>query len=124
MRNQLTRRGFVGTVAGLGLLGCHQARTTGGKTSSKPGVTTRDLGPMGTGSNMFRSGVVHSSGVVFIGTYGPQPGIIWKYDPKTERLTKVAAPGEYQLDCMIEAPNGKVYIGTAYGGIVYELDPV
>lgn len=87
-------------------------------------VRTRDLGAIGTGSNMFRSGIVHSSGIVFIGTYGPPPGIIWKYDPKVGgKLTKVAAPGEYQLDCMVEAPNGRIYIGTAYNGIVYELDP-
>lgn len=86
-------------------------------------ISVRDLGPVGTGSNMFRCGVAHSSGAVFIGTYGPAPAIIWRYHPATDQLTKVAAPGEYQLDCMVEAPSGKVYIGTAYGGIVYELDP-
>jgi hypothetical protein len=78
---------------------------------------------MGHGSNMFRCGLVHSSGVVFLGTYGPAPGLIWKYDPGAGTLEQVAAPGEYQLDCMVEAPDGKVYIGTAYGGIVYQLDP-
>jgi DNA-binding beta-propeller fold protein YncE len=72
---------------------------------------------------MFRTGLAHSSGVVYVGTYGPQPAIVWKYDPRLRELKKVGAPGEYQLDSMVEAPNGKVYIGTAYGGIVYELDP-
>src|SRR5262245_40731127 len=88
-------------------------------------IRTTDLGPIGAGSNMLRSGVVHSSGLVYLGTYGPPPAIIWKYDPRTpERgLIRVATPGEYQLDCMVEAPNGHIYIGTAYEGIVYELDP-
>ena len=72
---------------------------------------------------MFRTGMVHSSGIIFIGTYGPAPAIIWKYDPRTQKLTRVGAPGEYQLDSMVEAPNGKVYIGTAYQGLVYELEP-
>ncbi|MEI6504049.1 MAG: hypothetical protein WCP21_23805, partial [Armatimonadota bacterium] len=86
-------------------------------------IRTADLGPMGRGSNMFRCGLIHSSGQVFIGTYGPQPGIIWQYSPDTGELKHVAAPGEYQLDCMVEAPDGMIYIGTAYGGIVYRLDP-
>ena len=85
-------------------------------------VESEDLGPLGTGSNMFRCGLVHSSGVVLVGTYGPPPAVIWRYDPKTGRLEKLAAPGEYQLDCMVEAPNGIVYVGTAYGGLVYRLD--
>jgi streptogramin lyase len=108
--------------ASLGLFGCHPA-TQSRSANLLSEVRSRDLGPLGTGSNMFRSGLVHSSGDVYIGTYGPQPGIIWKFDPKTHELTKVAAPGEYQLDCMVEAPNGRIYIGTAYNGIVYELDP-
>jgi hypothetical protein len=78
---------------------------------------------MGTGSNMFRSGIVHSSGVIYIGTYGPAPAIVWKYDPKVGKLQEVGRPGEYQLDCMVEAPNGIVYIGTAYEGLIYRLDP-
>lgn len=86
-------------------------------------ITMNDLGPMGRGTNMFRCGLVHSSGQVFLGTYGPPPGIIWRYDPGTGELTRVAAPGEYQLDCMVEAPDGMIYIGTAYGAIVYRLDP-
>lgn len=81
------------------------------------------LGIMGTGTNMFRSGIAHSSGMIFIGTYGPAPAIVWKFDPETKSLIKVGAPGEYQLDCMVEARNGKIYIGTAYNAIVYELDP-
>ena len=81
------------------------------------------IGIMGTGTNFFRCGVVHSSGVVYIGTYGPEPAIVWKYDPRTGVLTEVGRPGEYQLDSMVEAPNGAVYIGTAYSGIVYRLDP-
>lgn len=85
-------------------------------------VKSENLGPLGTGSNMFRCGLVHSSGMVLVGTYGPPPAIIWRYDPKTGKLDKLAAPGEYQLDCMVEAPNGIVYIGTAYGGLVYRLD--
>jgi hypothetical protein len=72
---------------------------------------------------MFRCGLVHSSGQVFIGTYGPQPGLVWCYDQGTGELRRVAAPGEYQLDCMVEAPDGMIYIGTAYGGLVYRLDP-
>src|ERR671915_1770229 len=113
-----TRRGFVGGLAAtpLVLAGCRNKRLAEA-TSDIARVVTRDLGPMGTGSNMFRSALVHSSGAVFIGTYGPQPGIIWEYDASTGGdLTKVAAPGEYQLDCMVEAPNGRVYIGTAYNG--------
>jgi len=86
-------------------------------------IETKDIGIMGTGSNMFRTGIAHSSGVVFVGTYGPPPAIVWKYDPRTQKLTEVGAPGEYQLDSMVEAPNGKIYIGTAYNGLVYELDP-
>jgi hypothetical protein len=86
-------------------------------------LTVKDLGPLGTGSNMFRTGLVHSSGVVSVGTYGPAPAHVWKYDPGTGKLTQVGSPGEYQLDSMVEAPNGKVYIGTAYNAIVYELDP-
>lgn len=86
-------------------------------------VIAEPLGAMGTGSNMFRTGLAHSSGHVFIGTYGPPPAIIWRYDPHAGELQRVGAPGEYQLDSMVEAPNGKVYIGTAYNGLVYELDP-
>ena len=86
-------------------------------------VETKDLGPLGTGSNPFRTGLVHSTGVVYVGTYGPPPALVWKYDPRADKLTKVGAPGEYQLDSMVEAPDGKVYIGTAYEGLVYELDP-
>lgn len=86
-------------------------------------IEIKNLGPMATGSNMFRCGLVHSSGIIYLGTYGPAPAIVWKYDPNTGKLTKVATPGEYQLDSMVEAPNGKVYIGTAYSGLVYELDP-
>lgn len=86
-------------------------------------IEQQDIGVMGTGSNMFRSGIVHSSGRVFIGTYGPQPAMVWQYDPATQALTRVGTPGEYQLDSMVEAPNGKIYIGTAYNGLVYELDP-
>jgi hypothetical protein len=88
-----------------------------------PHIATRDLGPLATGSNMLRTGLVHSSGVVFLGTYGPAPAIVWKFDPLSGKLTRVGAPGEYQLDSMVEAPNGRVYIGTAYQGLVYELDP-
>ena len=55
-------------------------------------ITTTDLGPMGRGSNMFRCGIVHSSGRVFIGTYGPPPGIIWRYDPDAGELTKIVVP--------------------------------
>lgn len=78
---------------------------------------------MGTGSRVFRCGLVHSSGVIYLGTYGPKPAIVWKYDPKAGTLEKVGTPGEYQLDCMVEAPNGIIYIGTAYNGLVYRLDP-
>jgi hypothetical protein len=78
---------------------------------------------MGTGSNMVRTGLAHSSGVVFIGTYGPQPAIVWRYDPHSGELRRLGTPGEYQLDSMVEAPNGRVYIGTCYNGLVYELDP-
>lgn len=86
-------------------------------------IRTGNLGPMGRGSNMFRCGLVHSSGQIFIGTYGSPPGLIWRYDPTSGDLTLVGAPGEYQLDCMVEAPDGMIYIGTAYGGLVYRLDP-
>jgi hypothetical protein len=87
-------------------------------------MTERPIGVMGTGSNMFRSGLVHSSGTIFLGTYGPQPALLWAYDPASGELARIGAPGEYQLDSMVEAPNGKVYIGTAYNALVYELDPV
>jgi len=86
-------------------------------------IVTTDLGPMGRGSNMFRCGLVHSSGQAFVGTYGPPPGIIWRCDPTAGELIRVAAPGEYQLDCMVEGPDGMIYIGTAYNGLVYRLDP-
>jgi len=92
-------------------------------------ITTRDVGVMGRGTNMFRCGLVHSSGAgsaagaVFLGTYGPPPALVWRYSPTTGELTRVAAPGEYQLDCMVEAPDGMVYLGTAYNGLVYRLDP-
>ncbi|MCC6442402.1 MAG: hypothetical protein IT210_02980 [Armatimonadetes bacterium] len=86
-------------------------------------IVSRDIGIMGTGSNMFRTGIAHSSGQVFVGTYGPPPAIVWKYRPDARHLEKVGAPGEYQLDSMVEAPNGKIYIGTAYNGLVYEIDP-
>lgn len=86
-------------------------------------IVTTDLGPMGRGSNMFRCGLVHSSGQVFVGTYGPPPGIIWRCDPATDQFAHVAAPGEYQLDSMAEGPDGMIYIGTAYKGLVYRLDP-
>jgi len=86
-------------------------------------IVTTDLGPMGYGTNMFRCGLVHSSGAVFLGTYGPPPGIVWRYDPTTGELTRVTAPGEYQLDCVVEAPDGMIYIGSAYNGLVYRLDP-
>jgi len=86
-------------------------------------VSHTNLGPLACGSNMFRTGVVHSSGNIYIGTYGPEPAIIWKFNPKSKALTKVAAPGEYQLDSMVEAPNGMIYIGSAYNGLVYELNP-
>ncbi|MBP1990970.1 hypothetical protein [Paenibacillus eucommiae] len=39
-------------------------------------------------------------------------------------LMRFGSPGEYQLDCMVEAPNGKIYIGTAYDGLVYEMNPI
>jgi hypothetical protein len=87
-------------------------------------IVTTDLGPMGRGSNMFRCGLVHSSGHVFLGTYGPPPGLIWRYDPGRGELVRIGAPGEYQLDCLVEAPDGMIYIGTAYNGLVYRLDPV
>src|SRR5205809_7706581 len=77
-------------------------------------IATMDLGPLGTGTNFFRTGLAHSSGVVYLGTYGPAPALVWKYDPATQQLTKLGAPGEYQLDSMVEAPDGKVFIGTAY----------
>ena len=86
-------------------------------------VTHRQIGIMGTGTRLFHCGLEHSSGVIFVGTYGPEPAYIWKYDPRIGRLEKVAAPGEYQLDSMVEAPNGMIYIGTAYNGLVYRLDP-
>ncbi len=86
-------------------------------------VEVNDIGIMGTGSNFFRCGVVHSSGAVYIGTYGPQPALVWKYDPASGRLARIGAPGEYQIDCMVEAPNGLIYMGTAYSGLVYRLDP-
>jgi hypothetical protein len=100
-----------------------EASTSAG-TEAQWRIESENLGPMGTGSKFFRCGLSHSSGVVYIGTYGPEPAIIWKYDPKSGKLLKVAEPGEYQLDCMVEAPNGIVYIGTAYNGLVYRLDPV
>lgn len=86
-------------------------------------IVHEKLGTMGTGTRMFRCGLLHSSGTVFIGTYGPQPATVWKYDHAVGKLEKVGAPGEYQLDCMVEAPNGAIYIGTAYGGLVYRLTP-
>ena len=58
----------------------------------------KECGPMGTGSNMFRSALRASDGTVYIGTYGPAPAIIWRYT-KDERLEKVAEVEEYQLDC-------------------------
>lgn len=81
------------------------------------------LGVMGRGSNSFRCGILHSGGDIYLGTYGPQPAIIWRYRMKTGYLEEVARPGEYQLDSMLEAPNGKIYIGTAYNALIYELDP-
>jgi hypothetical protein len=87
------------------------------------GVIHRPIGAMGTGSNFFRCGLVHSSGAIFIGTYGPSPAILWRYDQRSADLVKVGTPGEYQLDCMVEAPDGLIYIGSAYGGLVYQLDP-
>lgn len=86
-------------------------------------VLGEKIGIMGTGTNTFRCAIVHSSGIIFIGTYGPEPALIWRYDPMVKELTLVGAPGEYQLDCMVEAPNGLIYIGTAYEALVYELDP-
>lgn len=86
-------------------------------------VVTTNLGVMGTGTRMFRCGLAHSSGVVYLGTYGPQPAVVWKYIPDKGQLVQIGAPGEYQLDCMVEALDGKIYIGTAYNAIVYQLDP-
>ena len=86
-------------------------------------IISEDVGIMGTGSNFFRSGLVHSSGAVYIGTYGPQPARVWCCEPRTGRLEQIGAPGEYQIDCMVEAPNGIVYMGTAYSALVYRLDP-
>ena len=63
----------------------------------------KECGPMGTGSNMFRSALRASDGTVYIGTYGPAPAIIWRYT-KDERLEKVAEVEEYQLDCMVDVP--------------------
>jgi len=80
-------------------------------------VLAEPIGIMGTGSNLFRCGIVHSSGVIYLGTYGPQPAIVWKYEPKVGRLQEIGRPGEYQLDSMVEAPNGVVYIGTAYEAV-------
>ncbi|MBD3175054.1 MAG: hypothetical protein GF320_07730 [Armatimonadia bacterium] len=87
------------------------------------GMVTHDLGPLGRGTKPFRTGLVHSSGDLFLGTYGPQPALIWRYDTATGDLIKVGAPGEYQLDSMVEGPDGQIYIGTAYGGLVYRMDP-
>lgn len=123
MRNFWT---FVAVLGCVGLTGpgawktCSAGLPQGGAAFH---LVVKDLGPLGTGSNMFRTGLVHSSGAVFVGTYGPAPARVWKYDPRSGELTKVGAPGEYQLTSMVEAPNGNVYIGTAYNAIVYELDP-
>lgn len=86
-------------------------------------VQTEILGPAGTGSKSFISGCLHSNGKIYIGTYGPAPAIIWQFDPKTNELEKLAAPGEYQLRRLVEGVDGKIYIGTAYEGLVYCLDP-
>jgi len=98
-------------------------RCTNESCAAETRVVRQRIGIMGTGTNFFRCGIAHSSGKVFLGTYGPAPAILWKYDAESGELVKVGAPGEYQLDTMVEAPNGKVYIGTAYGGLVYRLEP-
>ncbi len=87
------------------------------------GIVQTDIGCMGQGTKPFRSGLVHSSGDVILGTYGPQPALLWRYEPGSGKLLALGAPGEYQLDSMVEAPDGSVYVGTAYGGLIYRLEP-
>ena len=86
-------------------------------------LVSENRGIMGTGSNMFVSAYECKDKNVYIGTYGPQPAILWKYVPGSGKLEEIARPGEYQLCGMVEGPNNKLYIGTAYGAIVYEYDP-
>jgi streptogramin lyase len=107
--------------AGLVLLGlaCASAQAQ----TNLPEIVATNLGAIGTGTRTFRCGLAHSSGAVYLGTYGPQPAVVWKYHPDKGKLVQVGAPGEYQLDCMVEAPDGKIYIGTAYNALVYQLDP-
>ena len=86
-------------------------------------IKTEMLGPAGTGSKMFLGACLHSNGRIYIGTYGPPPALIWEYNPETDVLRELAAPGEYQLRRLLEGSDGMIYIGTAYTGLVYRLDP-
>ena len=86
-------------------------------------IETTDIGFFGTGSRILTGGLVHSSGAIYLGTYGPTPAVIWKHELGSGRLTKIAEPGEYQLRQMVEAPDGMIYVGSAYNGLVYQLDP-
>lgn len=107
----------------VALCSCAAAAPDAAASNASFRVETANLGVLGTGSKFFRCALSHSSGVVYIGTYGPEPARLWKYLPATGELKMIAEPGEYQLDSMVEAPNGVVYIGTAYSALVYRLDP-
>ena len=115
------------------MLGCSTAGTLSCLVLPSIGYPTRgtevndiacSLGPLGLGSRQFRCWLTHSSGKIYIGTYGPQPGYLWEYDPTTGQAEVVAKPGPYQIDAILEGPDGHLYMTTCYEGHVVEFDPV
>src|SRR5262245_23759405 len=55
-------------------------------------LAVKDLGPLGTGSNMFRTGLAHSSGAVFVGRCTRFPSVVDRA-PEVFRPLRVGGRG-------------------------------
>jgi len=87
-------------------------------------LTAKNIGIMGTGSNIYTNVMRHSCGDYFIVTYGPAPAKLWRYHTKTGEMESVMSLGEYQYRGLAESDDGNVYVGTSYKGHVYKYNPV
>jgi len=85
-------------------------------------VRMENLGPFARGSNQLMYPFQASTGLVYLGTYGPRPAKLYEIDPENGEYT-THEPGDYQLRMIAETSDGHLWMVSNYDSMFYEFSP-
>jgi len=91
-------------------------------TSSDLSVRVDNLGPFARGSNQLMYPFQASTGLVYLGTYGPRPAKFYEIDPESGEYS-THEPGDYQLRMIAETSDGHIWTISNYDSMFYEFSP-